>query len=397
LGTYTPNLNLYKPSLGETGWDDEVNASLDRLDVWAGHVVNPRHAVYGAVGDGVADDTTALQAAGNAAAHGILFIPEGRYLFSTLSFASPLRIMGAGWFTGVNVGFGNAQWPAAGTGTVLKSTTTTGAAITLVGAVEQRYGIEDIMLLGPGSGTSIGVDMGSATVAVNNATFRDVLVANFATGYRFRFCVSCEFSHIVTRGCSTGISLSAVTNQNTFMQTEVQSSTVNAILATSGQAVKNAFYGGVIQNCTGTGINAAGDATDIDGFYFENPGITNAVVLAGTECALREAYMSTTSDAISVTGNGCRVMGIRSGAGSTISNSGVQNLFLQIGRTLADTGSNTTNLTDVNGDTQIGGAFRQTGASLGFYNTAPIAKQTSVPVTTAAVHAALVNLGLISA
>lgn len=43
------------------------------------------------------------------------------------------------------------------------------------------------------------------------------------------------------------------------------------------------------------------------------------------------------------------------------------------------------------------GAFFHRGSTLGFYDTAPIAKQTGVAVSAGGVHAALVALGLISA
>lgn len=49
------------------------------------------------------------------------------------------------------------------------------------------------------------------------------------------------------------------------------------------------------------------------------------------------------------------------------------------------------------GDTLIGGALDHNGASVGFYGTDPIAKQTGVAVSAAGIHAALVNLGLIAA
>jgi hypothetical protein len=42
------------------------------------------------------------------------------------------------------------------------------------------------------------------------------------------------------------------------------------------------------------------------------------------------------------------------------------------------------------------GQFNHTTGNVGFYGTTPIAKQTSVPVTAAGVHAALVALGLIT-
>lgn len=44
-----------------------------------------------------------------------------------------------------------------------------------------------------------------------------------------------------------------------------------------------------------------------------------------------------------------------------------------------------------------GGTLSHTGTNLGFYGTTPIAQQTGVAVSAAAIHAALVNLGLITA
>jgi hypothetical protein len=45
----------------------------------------------------------------------------------------------------------------------------------------------------------------------------------------------------------------------------------------------------------------------------------------------------------------------------------------------------------------VGANFSHLGSSLGFYNTAPIAKPTGVAVTAIGIHAALVSLGLIAA
>jgi hypothetical protein len=46
---------------------------------------------------------------------------------------------------------------------------------------------------------------------------------------------------------------------------------------------------------------------------------------------------------------------------------------------------------------RVTGALDHEGSTVGFYNTTPIVKQTGVAVSTAAIHAALVNLGLIAA
>lgn len=50
-----------------------------------------------------------------------------------------------------------------------------------------------------------------------------------------------------------------------------------------------------------------------------------------------------------------------------------------------------------NADWEMDGALDHDGPTAGFYGATPVAKQTGVAVTTAAVHAALVNLGLIGA
>ncbi len=52
---------------------------------------------------------------------------------------------------------------------------------------------------------------------------------------------------------------------------------------------------------------------------------------------------------------------------------------------------------DPNGKVTLPNALAHTGASVGFYATAPIAKQTGVAVDAAGIHAALVALGLIGA
>jgi hypothetical protein len=45
----------------------------------------------------------------------------------------------------------------------------------------------------------------------------------------------------------------------------------------------------------------------------------------------------------------------------------------------------------------VDGAIDHDGATVGFYGTTPVAKQTGVAVSAAGIHAALVNLGLIGA
>jgi hypothetical protein len=87
LGTYTSNLNLYKPTLAEVGWSDEVNASTDILAARIPELgLNVKAAPFNAVGDGVADDTAEIQAAIDAcvtAGGGTVLFPTGIYVASS--------------------------------------------------------------------------------------------------------------------------------------------------------------------------------------------------------------------------------------------------------------------------------------------------------------------------
>ncbi len=47
-------------------------------------------------------------------------------------------------------------------------------------------------------------------------------------------------------------------------------------------------------------------------------------------------------------------------------------------------------------DVEIDGALNHDGSTVGFYGTTPTAQQTGVAVSAAAIHAALVTLGLIT-
>jgi hypothetical protein len=75
---------------------------------WASAGINVKSPAYGAIGDGVADDTAALQAAINDAssAHTSVYLPAGTYaVSSTISIPAGegLSIFGAGWGTRIQL------------------------------------------------------------------------------------------------------------------------------------------------------------------------------------------------------------------------------------------------------------------------------------------------------
>jgi hypothetical protein len=93
---------------GDSGtWGDELNEWLEA----ANPVFNVKLDPYNAVGDGVTDDTAAIQAAIDAASGGSVFLPAGQYVITTtLTVSERTSIAGVGYesqilHTGNNVCF----------------------------------------------------------------------------------------------------------------------------------------------------------------------------------------------------------------------------------------------------------------------------------------------------
>jgi hypothetical protein len=90
MGTYTTPGKIYVPAFGENGWDDEMGANLNRLSDLPVNV-----KTYGAVGNGTADDTVAIQTALNSGAKTV-FLPPGSYkITNTLVVPSQVALIGS--------------------------------------------------------------------------------------------------------------------------------------------------------------------------------------------------------------------------------------------------------------------------------------------------------------
>jgi hypothetical protein len=104
---------------------------------------------YGAKGDGVTNDTAALQRAVDAipATGGVLYLPAGTYLISSaLNLKSFMLIQGDGMKT-----------------TQISQSSTSAHGLSLIGDGPRHVTIQDIMIDGPGSGTGEGIHIETTT------------------------------------------------------------------------------------------------------------------------------------------------------------------------------------------------------------------------------------------
>lgn len=84
------------PVIGQDPWGDDLNAALNQIGDLATNVTDE---AYGAVGDGVVNDTAAVQAAIDAveaAGGGVVYFPPGTFVVSSLTVSSNVRLVGAG-------------------------------------------------------------------------------------------------------------------------------------------------------------------------------------------------------------------------------------------------------------------------------------------------------------
>lgn len=99
-GSWTRNEFFYKPALGARGVNEKAlfDEGLDRIDTRLGKIKYVTDHKYGAVGDGISNDTTAVQNAINDLRDlggGTLFFPKGTYRISTqLTLYSNITLCG---------------------------------------------------------------------------------------------------------------------------------------------------------------------------------------------------------------------------------------------------------------------------------------------------------------
>ena len=240
---------------------------------------------------GAADSTVAMTAMIAAVPDGTLIqFPAGVFTFSAFTVPSTktVHIRGVGGITYMKAAYANAAWlvNANFAGTVLRFTATSGYNVQLCPTNAGVYcasDMDDLMMIGPGSGTSTGLYMGNGSgLSVYNTQFRNLILANFAEGFHCAWCEGNSFYSLQLIGNGTAGGLSAYTNSNSFYGTQIQFNTLGMMLG--GQANGNKFYGGSAQQNGDQAFNLGNGSVQvygnlIDGFWFENPAATNAILM----------------------------------------------------------------------------------------------------------------------
>ncbi len=263
----------------------------------AGQFVNV--ADYGATGDGTTNDTTAIQNAITAAGNGgTVYFPRGNYSFTTITLAAGQTLLGSGWYCvrdGMTT-FGDAGYASTTLtqGTVLRSTATTGSAIVHVNSGSHVGGrIVDLALIGPGTGTSVGISIGQHTPsirAVIRPSYSNVMVANFATGIWAYHLNEGSFRDVAIRGCTAATSFVDDVNNTAWILLDIQRCGTGVVFEAGGECLAGTFVSPIFQNVTSEGIIIRGTAqahTFISP-YFELVGTSgNMVVIdGGSRCII---------------------------------------------------------------------------------------------------------------
>lgn len=234
---------------------------------------------YGAKGDNATDDTAAIQAAIDVAGPGgTAYFPPGKrfYCATTLNLNNGQILRGGGYY--INRDFVATIGMAAGyldtsmiVGSVIRSGVTAGDAIAHVKTtIHAGGGIRDLAIIGPGSGTSNGVNFGSATPrAVIAPVYRNVLVCNFATGLKMLHVNEGEFTSMLVKGCTTAISCVDDVNDVGWFKLNMQRCTNGLIQESGGTCYSNSFVSPICQNITNFGFQLRGFSHTMTSPYFE--------------------------------------------------------------------------------------------------------------------------------
>jgi hypothetical protein len=300
---------------------------------------------------GVADSTAAIQTIINANPGRRLRFPVGVFKFSTLTLTDGQSLVGSGWqdYRDRHVFFGEAAWNTAASfhGTILRSTATTGVAITIFDNEVNTGNLAEFFLIGPGSGTSTGILLGGTIVteSIVHPVWDNVKVGNFSVGVKMQWLNEASINDLTIHGCTTGLLFGQFVNNNSFNMLDIQRCTTG-FTTVDATCVANNFYGPIAQVC-GNGFVLSGQKNVLHNPYIEGTtagqyaidiagGVGNAVhapLLSGVDdrVRIRAGANDTTVTAFGYDGNTATLT-------NAAARSYLQGYFTGL---LTDTGTNT--------------------------------------------------------
>lgn len=212
---------------------------------------DPTHTLYGAVGDGVADDTTPLNdAEADTPTGGILFLQ------------ADLTFLNTGWSVTHRI-------TVVGPGATLK---TSGAAAVGFSVLVQRAKLVGVKLDGSAtSGSSVGLGVGGVATSAHHFSAYDVEITGYATGVKLQFSFYCGFYDVDSHAnLNLNYQVTNLANNNHFFNCRSRGEAVTLVGVQFDDATANltdsGWHGGtiegaVIENCALLGV----DACVIDG------------------------------------------------------------------------------------------------------------------------------------
>lgn len=262
--------------VGGTGQDDETAAEIATKDyvdalrdqLTADDIATPQK--YGAKGDGVTDDTAAIQAAIDN--NKVVKIPEGKYLISsTITIPQDRYVFGEG----------NVQQA------VGRSTLYTTANICMIKFTSHRSSIENLVLEHDSSNTSNIIEFGNCHyLTLQNIAFNHGSTQCEATGINFESDEDQWCGYIKLKNVTMSLYKHSLYGRCTLMSVE------DCILNRASDV--NLHLGGEVYSFTGCDISGTGTALEytgtyeisFNGCYFEGYMLHNAFILSDKKASL---------------------------------------------------------------------------------------------------------------